>query len=287
VTAAIGFDYNRGRLDRSVHPFCSGSGSDTRLTTRFDVNQPLQSLFGSIHEAGHGMYEQGLPAAHFGTALGEYVGMGVHESQSRLWENQVSRSRAFWKYWEPKYRAFFPEQLAGLDSDALYLAINAVQRQPIRVESDEVMYNLHIMLRFRLERAMFNGDLAVNDLPGAWKELAKSMLGLDIKHDAEGCLQDIHWSGGAFGYFPSYCLGNMIGAQLWEAARRAVPKIDDELASTGGTPSLLKWLRQEVHSRGKQLDTPSLVLTVTGESLSPKALLRYLKGRYGPLYQVS
>lgn len=287
VTAAIGFDYNHGRLDRSVHPFCSGTGLDTRLTTRFDDDQPLQSLFGSIHEAGHGMYEQGLPAGHFGTALGEHIGMGVHESQSRLWENQVGRSAAFWKYWEPKYRALFPEQLAGLDSDALYLAINAVQRQPIRVESDEVMYNLHIMLRFRLERAMFLGELAVKDLPGEWNALAKSMLGLDLKHDAEGVLQDIHWSGGAFGYFPSYCLGNMIGAQLWEAARRALPGLDEELATTGGAPSLLKWLRQEVHGRGKQLDTPALVQKVTGEELSPKALLRYLKGRYGPLYQVS
>jgi len=287
VTAAIGFDYHHGRLDRSVHPFCSGTGSDTRLTTRFDADQPLQSLFGSIHEAGHGMYEQGLPREHFGTALGEFVGMGVHESQSRLWENQVGRSRAFWKYWEPKYRALFPQQLSGLDSDALYLAINAVERQPIRVESDEVMYNLHIMLRFRLERAMFDGALAVKDLPRAWHDLAKSMLGLDIKHDGEGCLQDIHWSGGAFGYFPSYCLGNMIGAQLWEASRRVLPKLDDEMAATGGAPSLLKWLHQEVHGRGKQLDTPTLVQTVTGESLSPKALLRYLKGRYGPLYQVS
>ena len=286
VTTAIGFDYNHGRLDRSVHPFCSGTGSDTRLTTRFDVDQPLQSLFGSIHEAGHGLYEQGLPVEHFGTALGEFVGMGVHESQSRLWENQVGRSRAFWEYWEPRYRALFPEQLSGLDSNGLYLAINAVERQPIRVESDEVMYNLHIMLRFRLERALFTGELAVKDLPGEWNTLAKSMLGLDVQHDSEGCLQDIHWSGGAFGYFPSYCLGNMIGAQLWESARRALPELDVELRTTGGSPSFLKWLRREVHVRGKQLDTPALVLAVTSEELSPKALLRYLKSRYGALYQV-
>ena len=285
VTAAIGFDYQRGRLDRSLHPFCAGNGFDTRLTTRFDPDDPLQSLFGSIHEAGHGMYEQGLPASPFGSALTEAVGMGVHESQSRLWENQVGRSAPFWQYWEPRYRALFPEQLAGLDAEGLLLAVNAVGRQPIRVEADEVFYNLHIMLRFRLERALFAGELAVKDLPGAWNELSRSMLGLEPRDDAEGCLQDVHWSGGAFGYFPSYCLGNMIAAQLWETARRALPGLDDELRA-GGAASLHGWLRREVHGRGKQLDTRALTLAVTGEELGPKALLRYLKGRYGALYRV-
>jgi len=284
VTAALGFDFRRGRLDRSVHPFCSGTGFDTRMTTRFDAHQPLMSLFGAIHESGHGMYEQGLPKEHYGTALGEHAGMAVHESQSRLWENQVGRSPAFWTYWESRYRALFPEQLAALDSRGLFLAVNAVTRQPIRVEADEIMYNLHIMLRFRLEKAMFTGQLAVKDLPGAWNELAKSMLGLTPQNDAEGCLQDVHWSGGGFGYFPSYCLGNMIAAQLWETARRALPRMDEELASTGGSASLLQWLRREVHARGKQLDTRALTLTVTGGELSPQALLRYLKDRYGSLY---
>jgi len=283
VTTALGFDYQHGRLDRSLHPFCSGVGADIRMTTRFDPDNPLDSLFSSIHETGHGMYEQGLPENRLGTGLGQAVGMAVHESQSRLWENQISRSRPFWSHWEPRFRALFAEELKGISSEELYLAINAVERQPIRVDADEVMYNLHIMLRFRLERALFNREIAVAELPAVWAELSQELLGLVPEHDGEGCLQDIHWSGGAFGYFPSYCLGNMMAAQLWETVQVAVPGLESDFEA-GRYGRLLRWLRQEIHQHGRRYDTRELVRRVTGRDLSPAPLIAYLRDRYGSLY---
>lgn len=283
VTTALGFNYARGRIDIAVHPFCSGDGADTRLTTRYSEDDPLDSLFSSIHEAGHGLYEQGLPLEHLGTPLGQAVGMAIHESQSRLWENQVGRSRAFWAFFEPRLRATFAPRLDQVSSDELYLAINAVALNPIRVKSDEVTYNLHILLRFELERRMFAGVLAVADLPGAWNELSRELLGLDPENDAQGVLQDVHWSGGAFGYFPSYCLGNMIAAQLWAAARRELPALEDDFRR-GDFGRLLAWLRQKIHVQGRRFDTRELVRRVTGEELSPVHLLRYLTERYLPLY---
>jgi carboxypeptidase Taq len=283
VTERLGFDYSRGRLDVSLHPFCSGTGSDVRMTTRFDPNNPLDSLFSSIHETGHGLYEQGLRADQHHTALGQSVGMGVHESQSRLWENQVARSRGFWRYFEPIFRELFPEQLARVSSDELYLAINAVEPTLIRVDADEVTYNLHIVLRFEIEKKLFSGELAVNDLPRAWNDLSESLLGLRPQRDREGVLQDVHWSDGAFGYFPSYCIGNMMAAQLWYHALRLRPELEDDFAK-GEFAWLLDWLRTNIHRQGKRHDTRALVEQVTGEPLSPKYLIRYLKDRYGPLY---
>ena len=218
VIARLGFDYTRGRIDVSLHPFCAGDAADTRMTTRFHEDNPLDSLFSSIHETGHGLYEQGLPVEALGTALGEAVGMGIHESQSRLWENQVARGEAFWKYHEPILRKSFPTQLENVTSADLYLAMNAVSLNPIRVDSDEVTYNLHIILRFELEKLLFKREIKVEDLPETWNRLSGEIIGLTPKNNAEGVLQDVHWSGGAFGYFPSYCLGNMIGAQLWYSA---------------------------------------------------------------------
>ncbi len=283
VTTSLGFDYGRGRIDVSLHPFCSGDGHDIRMTTRFDADNPLDSLFSAIHETGHGLYEQGLPREWIGTPLGEAVGMGIHESQSRLWENQVARSRAFWRHWEPKFRARFAPRLDGISSDALYLAINEVAPTLIRVDSDEVTYNLHIVLRFEIEQRLFRGELAVADLPVAWNALAQELLGLAPAHDGEGCLQDVHWSGGAFGYFPSYCLGNMIAAQLWYAAQAALPGLEEDFAA-GRFERLLGWLRTNVHARGRRLETEELVRAVTGEGISPRHLLRYLGERYLPLY---
>lgn len=283
VVEKMGFDFKRGRIDTSVHPFCCGNGADTRLTTRFDPQNPLDSLFSSIHEAGHGLYEQGLPQEYYGTALGQPVGMAVHESQSRLWENQIGRSRAFWQYWEPIFRKYFPQQLASIDFETLYLTINAVERNPIRVDADEVTYNLHIILRFTLEKALFSKELKVKDLPSAWNELSRKLLGLTPKNDAEGVLQDVHWSSGSFGYFPSYCLGNMIAAQLWECLQQTFPKLDEEI-SQGEYGTILQWLRKEIHSKGKKYDTEKLVEKVTGKPLSPKPLLKYLEQRYGPIY---
>lgn len=283
LVSKLGFDLSRGRIDVSMHPFCSGSGDDVRLTTRFHEDTPLDAIFSVVHEAGHGMYEQGLPVETLGTALSMAAGMGVHESQSRLWENQVARSVGFWCHVEPQLRARFPEQLAGIDSEALYLAINAVAPTLIRIDSDEVTYNLHILLRYEIERRLFSGDLRMYELPSAWNEAAKELLGLEPANDGEGVLQDVHWSGGAFGYFPSYCLGNMLAAQLWYRLREELPDVEHRLAS-GDFPEILGWLRRKVHCRARRVDLLGLTREATGAELSPKSLLRYLRERYAPLY---
>ncbi len=285
VTAKLGFDYSRGRIDVSLHPFCSGTGSDVRMTTRFKEDEPLDSLFSSIHETGHGLYEQGLPAAQLGTALGIHAGMAVHESQSRLWENQVARSRGFWRNFEPRFRALFPAQTAGLTSDELYLAVNAVEPTLIRVDADEVTYNLHIILRFELEKKLFTGELAVRDLPAAWRAASRDIVGLEPANDRTGVLQDVHWSDGAFGYFPSYCLGNMLAAQLWYRALALRPTLEEDFAR-GDFTWLLSWLRENIHTQGRRFDALELAQRVTGEPLSPRALVRYLRDRYATLYGV-
>jgi carboxypeptidase Taq len=284
VTERLGFNYRRGRVDVSLHPFCEGSGADIRMTTRFDENNPLDSLFSAIHETGHGLYEQGLPLTHQGTPLGQPVGMAVHESQSRLWENQVARGRAFWRYFEPRWRETFPAQLRAVSSEDLYLAINAVAPTPIRLDADEVTYNLHIILRFGLEKRLFAGTLAVADLPAAWNALARELLGLTPPDDRTGVLQDVHWSGGMFGYFPSYCLGNMMAAQLWYKAQADLPGLEDDFAR-GDFSRLLSWLRRHIHEEGRRHDTQELIEVVTGEPLTPRHLLRYLRERYLPLYR--
>lgn len=283
VTTALGFNYSRGRIDVAVHPFCSGDAADTRMTTRYNEHEPLDALFSAIHETGHGLYEQGLPIEHLGTALGQAVGMAIHESQSRLWENQVGRSREFWRHFEPRLRATFPGRLDQVSSDELYRAINEVRLNPIRVDSDEVTYNLHILLRFDLERRLFAGELAVSDLPAAWNARCAELLGLTPQNDAQGVLQDVHWSGGAFGYFPSYCVGNMIAAQLWHTIRRELPRWEDDFAR-GDFSRLLAWLRERIHQQGRRFATDELVRRVTGEDLSPAYLTRYLRERYAPLY---
>jgi len=219
----IGFDFNAGRLDTAPHPFCTGIGpGDTRLTTRYNERHFAGAFFGTLHEAGHGMYEQGLDRQAFGTPLGQACSLGIHESQSRLWENFVGRGMAFWRYFFPKAQQAFPEALAGASLKDFHWAINRVQASFIRVEADEATYNLHILLRFDLERALLAGNLAPRDVPGAWNDSFRAYFGLVPPDDARGCLQDIHWSGGMLGYFPTYALGNMIAAQLFEAARRAV-----------------------------------------------------------------
>lgn len=283
VAERIGFDRNRGRLDVSLHPFCGGDGDDIRMTTRFDPDNPLDAIFSTIHETGHALYSQGLPRDHFGTALGQAAGMAVHESQSRLWENQVGRGPAFWQFFEPRLREAFGDRLKDVSSDDLYLAINQVRLNPIRVDSDEVTYNLHILLRFEIEKGLFDGSLAVRDLPGEWNRLAGEIIGLHPENDAEGVLQDIHWAYGSFGYFPSYCLGNMMAAQLWKTVREKEPGLEEDFAR-GDFSRLLTWLRENIHSQGKRHETGALVERVTGEPLAPDALLEYLRERYLPLY---
>lgn len=283
VAAAIGFNFRRGRLDRSVHPFCGGDPRDTRMTTRFAVDDPLDSLSGVIHESGHGLYEQGLVAEHRGTALGRHVGMAIHESQSRLWENQVGRSQTFWRAWEGRYRELFPKQLDGVSFDDLFLAINRVAVTPIRVASDEVTYNLHIMLRFEMEKLLFSGDIAVADVPELWNETSARILGYRPTSNRLGCLQDVHWSCGLFGYFPSYCLGNLIAAQLWETIRAALPDLDAQIETKEYGP-LLAWLRKNIHEVGARYQTQELVRRATGKDLSHEPLVTYLKARMRPIY---
>lgn len=284
VITAIGFDFHHGRLDSTIHPFCSGPGEDSRLTTAYKVNDPLFSLYSGLHEAGHGLYEQGQIQANAGTPLGETLKMAMHESQSRLWENQVGRSQQFFNYWEPKLRTLFPAQLANVDSETLYRAINAVAINPIRIQSDEVTYNLHIMLRFELEQRLFDGSLSVEDLPKAWNTLSKEFFDYVPKNDVEGVMQDVHWAVGAFGYFPSYTLGNMIAAQFWHKMKQDMPDLNEQMAA-GNYKPILAWLRENVHQHGKRYSTDELVKRVTGEGINFQYLIDYLKERYLPLYQ--
>jgi carboxypeptidase Taq len=286
VVGQLGFDFNHGRIDTAVHPFCGGHPLDTRMTTRYDVDNPLDSISSSIHETGHALYEQGLDDRYAGSALGEAVGMAVHESQSRLWENQVGRSLPFWKHFEPSYREAFASQLEAVSFGDLYRAINKVEVTPIRVDADEVTYNLHIMLRFDLEKRLFDGSLSVADLPEAWRETSERILGFTPRNDAEGCLQDIHWSQGGFGYFPSYCLGNILAAQLWYRLREDLPDLDADIGAARFKP-LLDWLRKNIHSKGRLLYTNDFAKAVTGMELSHAPLVRYLRERYLPLYSAS
>jgi carboxypeptidase Taq len=238
-----------------------------------------------MHEAGHALYEQGLPKARFhGRPLAEAVSLGIHESQSRLWENQVGRSRPFWEWALP--RACSTLGLDDLTLEQVYRAMNIVTPSLIRVESDEATYNLHIMLRFDLERAMLHGDLAVTDLPVAWNDRIRSDLGLTVPDDARGCLQDIHWSMGAIGYFPTYTLGNLYSAQIWEAVRKDLPDLDQQIGS-GEFQPLLAWLREKIHRHGRRWPAEELGERVTGNRLSHEPLMRYLCGKLRPVYGLS
>jgi carboxypeptidase Taq len=286
VCESIGFDFDRGRLDVSTHPFCSGSHpGDVRLTTRFHENNVNDALGSTMHEAGHGIYEQGLDADHWGTPMGSSVSLGIHESQSRMWENQVGRSRAFWQWCHPKLAEHFGERVRGLSFDDVYGAVNIVRPDFIRVEADEATYNLHIMIRFELERALLKGDLAVADLPAAWNARYRELLGIEVPNDAKGCLQDIHWSMCAMGYFPTYTLGNLYSAQLFEAAGRELGDLDAMFAAGEFAP-LRTWLNANVHAHGRRYPAAKLCEVVTGEPLSAEPLMRHLEGKLRPLYGI-
>ena len=283
---AIGFDFEGGRLDVTVHPFCTGIGpGDTRITTRYDGNQFSQAFFGILHETGHGLYEQGLDAAHAGRPMGEAVSLGIHESQSRMWENFVGRGRAFWEHFSPKAEEAFPKALAGVSPGAFYFAINQVRPSFIRVEADEVTYNLHILLRFELEQALVEGEFKAAELPGVWNERFEQYFGMRPPDDARGCLQDVHWSAGLIGYFPTYTLGNLYGAQFFEQAREDLGDLDEQFAA-GEFQPLLGWLREKIHRHGKRYRAPELVERVTGKPLDHQPLMRHLKAKFGPLYGV-
>ncbi|MBK8270104.1 MAG: carboxypeptidase M32 [Planctomycetes bacterium] len=280
----VGFDFNSGRIDVSTHPFCSGFGpGDVRLTTRYYEDFFSPSMFGTLHESGHGLYEQGLPREHVFTPRGQAASLGIHESQSRMWENMVGRSRPFWDRYYEQCRAVFHESLSDISIDRFYAAINAVSPSLIRVEADEVTYNLHIILRFEIERELLENRLKVEDLPEAWNAKIHQLLGVNPTNDAEGCLQDIHWSMAAFGYFPTYALGNLYAAQFFVAAKRDMPDLDDQFRR-GEFSNLLGWLRKNIHQHGMRYRPADLVKNVTGSALSIEPFLKYVREKFSPIY---
>lgn len=284
AAAKIGFDFDAGRLDETAHPFCSGIGpGDTRLTTRYDEHHFPGAFFGVLHEAGHGIYDQGTDRDAFGTPKGNAVSLGVHESQSRMWENFVGRSRAFWQYFYPTAQQAFPEALGNVPLDDFHFAINDVRSSMIRVESDEVTYNLHIMLRFEIEQALASGELKVAEVPGAWNDAFTKSFGITPSNDSEGCLQDIHWSFGGIGYFPTYSLGNMYAAQLFEAASRDLGDLHAQF-SRGDFTALKQWLNKNVHEPGQTYPPSMLIERITGQPPSHAPLVAHLHAKYAPLY---
>ncbi len=285
VVTAYGYDLERGRQDVAVHPFCTHFGQgDVRITTRFYPDFLSPSLFGTMHESGHAMYEQGISPSLEGTSLSNGTTLGVHESQSRMWENFVGRSKSFWTWAYPQLQATFP-QLNGVDLDSFYKAINKVQPSYIRVEADEATYNLHIMLRFELEMALISGEVSVAELPQAWNDRFEAFFGITPPTDALGVLQDVHWSSGLFGYFPTYALGNLLAAQYFRKALADRPSIPDDIAN-GKFDTLLGWLRENIHQHGRKFTAEELTQRVTGESIDPKYYVAYLKGKFGEIYGV-
>jgi len=284
AASQIGFDFDRGRLDVTVHPFCSSLGPhDCRITTRYNKHSFAEAFFGILHEAGHGLYDQGLRTDQYGLPLGEPISLGIHESQSRLWENMVGRSLGFWKHFYPRAQRRFRKALGDVSLDDFYFAVNDVRPSLIRIEADEATYNLHILVRFELEQALLDDDLATSDLPGAWDEKYHRYFGIKPSGDADGVLQDIHWSGGAIGYFPTYSLGNLYAAQLFAQAEADLGPLADQFAQ-GEFRSLLEWLREKVHRHGQRYSAAELVRRVTGRPLSHAPLIEHLRTKLGPLY---
>jgi carboxypeptidase Taq len=285
VAERLGYDFNRGRQDKSPHPFTTSfSIDDVRITTRIKENRLSEALFSTIHETGHALYEQGIDPRWEATPLASGTAMGVHESQSRLWENLVGRSRHFWQYFYPKLQEVFPQQLGQVDFEVFYHALNKVERSLIRTDADEVTYNLHVMIRFDLELAMLEGKLAVADLREAWNERYRTDLGVTPPDDGLGVLQDMHWYSGTIGgYFQSYTLGNIMSAQFYEAALAHHPQIPTEIAA-GRFETLHGWLKTNIYQYGRQLSGTTIVQRATGKPITIEPYVRYLKNKYRELY---
>ncbi|AEH38062.1 carboxypeptidase M32 [Halopiger xanaduensis] len=285
VLDSLGYDWDRGRLDTAPHPFSSGTQFDARVTTRFEEDDLLGSITSTIHEFGHANYTLGLPDEGYGTPLGEARDLSVHESQSRLWENHVGRSRPFWEHFLPIAAERFPE-LEDVTPEEAYEAANQVYDDNlIRVEADELTYHLHIVIRFEIERDLISGDLEVEDVPEVWNDKYEEYLGVRPETDAEGCLQDIHWSHGSFGYFPTYSLGSVLAAQLYAAAEDELGDLDDDVREAD-FDALNGWLRENVHRHGKQYETQDLIRRATGEELTADHFLEYVEEKYGELYDL-
>jgi carboxypeptidase Taq len=286
VMDAIGVDHEASRLDRSAHPFCCGMApTDVRITTRFAKQWLPQALYGVIHESGHALYEQGLLFKHYGDPLGEAVSLGIHESQSRMWENLIGRSRPFVDFLMPRLRRRFKGQMKGVSAGEFYRALNRVKATPIRVEADEVTYNLHILLRYEIEKGLIDGSIRVKELPKLWNERMRHYLGITPKDDAHGVLQDTHWASGLVGYFPTYLLGNLYASQLWDRLRRDVSSVDLRI-SRGDFAPILSWLRRKIHVHGRRYTPTELIRRATAKAPSAVHFLDYLKRKYGEIYRI-
>ncbi len=284
VIEKMGYNTHYGRQDFSTHPFSTAfSITDVRITTRMEDRFFNPGFFGTLHEAGHAMYEQGIDMALEGSPLADGTSLGMHESQSRMWENLIGRSRPFWDYCFPHARKAFPDALGSETTDTFYKAINTVFPSLIRVEADEVTYNLHIMLRFELEQDMIAGKIRIQDLPEEWNDRMESWLGVRPSKDSDGVLQDIHWSLGAIGYFPTYALGNLMSTQLFNAAKKAIPDLDAKTAQ-GDFSALLDWLRTNVHQHGRRKTAGQILLDATGSELSSESWMHYAQSKFGELY---
>lgn len=281
VAVKLGFEIDGGRFDLGPHPFCTFLGpGDVRIALRYHTDNFSSGFLAVLHEMGHALYEQGLDTAHYGTPMGEAVSLGIHESQSRMWENLVGRSEGFWQHFYPQLQHAFEETLTDVPMDEFRRDMNVVNPGLIRVEADEVTYNLHVIIRFEIERALLDGDLRASDLPAAWAELYQKYLGLTPPDDRHGSLQDIHWSEGLIGYFPTYTLGNVYAAQLFATADREIGPLEESFAKGEFSP-LREWLREKIHRHGKRYHATGLIERTTGKALDPSALIASISHRYG------
>ena len=288
LAAAIGYNFEQGRVDEATHPSCNELGpNDSRILTRYYQDDLAEGITGIVHETGHALYDMSrTDKKHWGTPMGETASLGIHESQSRMWENIVGRSRQFWSYFFPQLQNVFRKETAGISLDQFYGAMNWVSPSFIRVEADEATYNLHIMLRFELERAIISSDIKAVDIPHEWNKRFKDYLGLKVDNDSNGCLQDIHWAHGIFGYFPTYALGNLYAAQFWVKALQDLPGLTEDF-TVGKFNRLLDWLRDNIHSQGFRYYSPELCERVSGKPLSHKPLLDYMYNKYSDIYGIS
>lgn len=287
VLKAIGYDFDAGRQDYSEHPFTTSfAATDVRITTRVNEHDLASLLWSSIHEGGHALYEQGLPDTQYGMPLGAPASLSVHESQSRLWENCVGRGLSFWKHFYPILQERFREQLGGVTLDAFYAGMNKVQSSLVRTEADELTYHFHVMIRYEIEKGLLDDSIAVADLPEVWREKYRQYLGIAPADDVQGILQDVHWSHGSFGYFPTYSLGSFYAVQFWEEAKRSIPGLVAEIES-GKFSSLLSWLRSSIHLHGRRYRSEELCERITGRGLDIGAFLRYTKGKYSGIYHIN
>lgn len=286
IAEKIGYNFSCGRVDTSTHPFCTMiNPQDVRVTVRFNDRDLFYALDTITHEVGHALYNQGVAPEHFGTPLAEFISYGIHESQSRLWEIVIGKGKPFWRYYYRRLKKLFPQPFGTLGFDQFYQALNYVKPSLIRTEADEVTYNLHIIMRFEIEKGLIEGTILPKDLPEVWNQKVKDYLGIRVPNDALGVLQDVHWSSGCFGYFPSYALGNLYAIQFYKAAERDLPGLEAALAA-GHFQELREWLRRNIHMHGKRYGADELVRHLTGEPLNSSHFITYLKNKYTPLYQL-